>query len=324
MKKLNIFTLIACLFFFACAENDKPKEENSKPVVDAKPHVVAPAFNADSAFVFIEKQLSFGPRTPNSQAHNQCANFMTQKLKSYGGEVKLQDFEVTAHDGKVLKGQNIFAAFNPKATKRIILAAHWDTRPWADNDTKDKDKPIMGANDGASGVAVILEIARVLSTSKTQPNVGVDVIFFDLEDYGVSDKADSYCYGSQYWAKNKENYRAFYGILLDMVGGKNALFAKEGKSMEFAPSVVDKVWASAQKAGHGQYFLMQQVGGIIDDHVYVSELGGFPMIDIINYSHKPDDRFGDFWHTHADNLEVIDKNTLKAVGETVLDVLYNE
>jgi hypothetical protein len=315
MNKFYLLAFFAVSVLFSCENKNENKQNNTPPKSEVvKNFVAAPSFVSDSAYFFIEKQLSFGARTPNSQAHIACGDFLVKTLESYGAKVDVQSFEVTAHDGKILKGRNIFASFFPEKNKRILLGAHWDTRPWADNDT----------NDGASGVAVLLEIARVLSVSPQKPTVGTDIIFFDLEDYGSSGKADSYCYGSQHWAKNKGNYTAFYGILLDMVGGKNALFTKEGKSMEYAPSVADNVWNIAQKLGYGNLFLMQQTDGIIDDHVYVSETGGFPMIDIINYSPEPQNRFGDFWHTHKDNIEVIDKNTLKAVGETVLHTLYNE
>ncbi len=222
-----------------------------------KPAVTAPAFNQDSAFSFIEKQVSFGPRIPNTPDHIRCSDYLVKKLKKYGAQVTEQDFQAKAYDGKMLRSKNIIASINPAATKRILLGAHWDTRPWSDEDSKSPAKTFDGANDGASGVGILIEIARVLTTAPTKPAVGVDIILFDSEDYGKSEHQDSYCLGSQYWAKNKHvtNYSAYYGILLDMAGAKGARFSKEGVSMEFAPSVVNKVWEQASALCLNQIFI---------------------------------------------------------------------
>jgi glutaminyl-peptide cyclotransferase len=324
MNRLTKYILLFSfgnLLFCSCDENTK----TDKPeIIKENTSVQAPAFNQDSAYYFIEKQVSFGPRIPNTQAHAQCSDYFVRTLKQYGLQVMEQDFQAKAYDGKMLRSKNIIASINPGATKRILLAAHWDTRPWSDEDDKNPTKTFDGANDGASGIGILLEIARAVSKAEKKPTVGIDLIFFDSEDYGKSEHQDSYCLGSQYWAKNKHvpNYSAYYGILLDMVGAKDARFSKEGVSMEYAPSVVNRVWDQASALGYNQYFIHQTTGHITDDHLYVNKLGQIPMIDIIEYDSGKG--FGQYWHTQDDNMKVIDKNTLKAVGQTLLQALYSE
>jgi glutaminyl-peptide cyclotransferase len=332
--KNSVYGLSLLLFtmLIACSEKQDKPSTVSKPVEVAR--VVAPRFNADSAYQLIEKQVSFGPRVPNTQAHEKCGFYLTNTLKNSGWEVQTQEFNAKAFDGTSLRLKNIIASYNPKVKKRVLLAAHWDTRPFADQDDESKMKvPIDGANDGGSGVGVLLEIARAISSSDSKLSIGVDIILFDGEDYGQPDFAmemgwikDSWCLGSQYWAKNKHqaDYLAFYGILLDMVGARNAKFAKEGISMRYAPSVVKKVWETAHQLGFQGYFIDQQSPAITDDHVYVNEIAGIPMIDIIEFNTLGQNYFGDYWHTHADNMDIIDKATLDVVGQTVLTVLYNE
>jgi len=317
---LVAFLSVSTFAFFSCEEskNIPPPPKETKAVVQP------PTFNADSAFAYIAKQVSFGPRIPNTPGHIQCSDYLVLKLKKFGATVYEQDFQTKAFDGKLLRAKNVIGSFNPEAKKRLLLAAHWDTRPWSDEDAKFPLKPFDGANDGASGVGILLEIARIISQSVQKPSVGIDIILFDAEDYGKSGAEDSYCLGAQYWAKNKHlpNYSAYYGILLDMVGAKNASFNKEGVSMQYAPSIVNKVWDKASSLGYGNYFTSKQVGSITDDHYYVNKIAKIPMIDIIDYSDS--DGFGDFWHTQEDNLTVIDKATLNAVGQTLLHVIYNE
>ena len=325
--KYSVYLILLLIFVFSC-----DKSTNEKPVIITESTVKVPLFNADSAYYFIEKQVSFGPRVPNSSAHQLCANWMTTTLKKYNFNVVEQKFQEKAYDENVLDLVNIIAEYNPNAKKRILLAAHWDTRHIADRDTERQNEPILGANDGGSGVGVLLEIARVLSQNDL--NIGVDIILFDGEDYGQPDDSkfpymeNSWCLGSQYWSRNKhkENYYPNYGILLDMVGAKNARFAKEGVSMYFAKNIVDKVWKTAHKIGYSDYFTFQTSEQITDDHLYVNQIAQIPMINIIEYSpfSKNGGYFGDYHHTHNDNMDIINKNTLKAVGQTLLEVIYNE
>jgi hypothetical protein len=334
MKKL-LWALICTSGLIACDKKERRVEENTSPPPVIT--VTAPIFNADTAYAFIEKQVDFGPRVPNTQPHRQCGDYLITTLKQYGANVTVQDFVAEAYNGTKLQSRNIIASYFPNATKRILLAAHWDTRHVADKDVVDQNKPIDGANDGASGVGVLLEIARIMQADTMKPNVGVDIILFDSEDYGEPETSQPedipnrnnkifWCLGSQYWSKNKHvpNYSAYYGILLDMVGAKGATFAKEGTSMEYAASVVERVWNIAQALGYGGMFINRNSPGITDDHVFVNRDAKIPMIDILDYDSAGEDYFGPYHHTHADNMQIIDKTTLKAVGQTVLQTLYEE
>jgi hypothetical protein len=320
MKKALLPLLM--LFTLVCCKNE-PKTAKTEPEV-TKVKVNVPDFVADSAYAWVKAQVDFGPRNPGSKGHAQTADYLVAELKRFAPEVALQTAPIKMHDGKTFPLKNIIASFNPEARKRILLAAHWDTRPWADQDISDQKQPILGANDGASGVAVLLEIARQLAANPLA--IGIDLVLFDLEDYGVSEVADSYCMGSQYWAKNphKNGYSAQYGILLDMVGARDARFYQEGTSLYFAPHIVRKVWNTAFDLGYGQYFAFQQSPPITDDHYYVNQLIGIPMIDIIQHDPTTANGFGSYWHTHADDLSQIDPATLKAVGQTLLQLLYHE
>lgn len=290
-------------------------------------------FQADSAYAHVEAQCAFGPRVPNSEAHRACADYIVNCFKQYGLQVTEQKADLKAWDGKVLHSRNIIAAYRPEATERILLCAHWDSRPWADADPDSANhrKPVMAANDGASGVAVLLELARLMP--QLNPAVGVDFICFDSEDYGApywaEDKAphdgSDWCLGSQYWARNPhvEGYRARYGILLDMVGGKDARYCYEGISLRYAREVVVRVWDAAQRVGAGNLFLQQEGSYAQDDHVPLNEIAGIPTIDIIPYldgTHT----FGATWHTVNDTPENIAPATLGAVGQTMLQVLAEE
>lgn len=324
-----IFSIL--LLNSGCEDKKKTASQPSSSEV-AEKKVTVPSFNADSAYLFVKKQVDFGPRVPNTPAHRKCGKYLEEKFKELGLEVVVQSFNKKAYNGTELALNNIIASTNPAATKRIIVASHWDTRPYADQDSENQKQPIDGANDGASGVGVILELARIIQTSEVKPEVGLDFILFDGEDYGQPDFAeeekmrDSWCLGSQYWSENmhKPGYSAYYGILLDMVGAKNAKFAMEGTSMHYAPSVVQKVWNMAHSKGFANHFIFQQSPPIIDDHTYVNDIARIPMIDIIEYNAGGDNYFGDYWHTHDDDMSIIDPATLKAVGQTVLEVLYRE
>ncbi len=340
MKNITKHLLLAGFSFFALAScSDKGTETKQPPKVAeqqvSKPVVKAPDFNADSAYSYIDQQVAFGPRVPNTKEHEACGDYLIATLKRLGAEVTVQEFEATAFDGTKLQLRNIVGSFRPDLKKRVLLAAHWDTRPFSDQEKDpeaDLKKPIDGANDGASGVGILMEVGRSIQSDLKNLNVGVDLMFFDGEDYGepefyegVSQVRDSYCLGSQYWANNRHvaGYHAYYGILLDMAGGKGAHFYQEGVSLQFAPTIVKKVWDQGHALGYGEFFVRQPTYPITDDHVYVNR-SGIPMIDIIDHDPASDSFFGHYWHTHKDNMEVIDKKTLKAVGQTLLGVLYSE
>jgi glutaminyl-peptide cyclotransferase len=325
----------ACAFF-SCTAPMEEKPEPQKPTVSRqeklKDLITPPDFNADSAYFFIKQQVDFGPRVPGSEAHKKCAFFLEKKLKNYGMEVLLQKAELAVFTGKKVPAINIIGRYLPEEKNRILLMAHWDTRPFADRDKEKRTQPIDGANDGASGVAVLLEIARQIHLAENKPPIGIDIIFFDVEDYGqpqetmMLDKSNTWCLGSQHWARNPHvsDYRAKYGILLDMVGAKNAIFPKEGHSMHYAAPVVEKVWKTAARLGYAKYFIdNRDYRGLTDDHYYINTIAHIPSIDIVHYDPYKND-FGDFHHTHKDNMSIIDKETLYAVGHTLLDVVFNE
>ena len=274
----------------------------------------------------------------NSRGHDLCGEWIVSKFKEYGCKVTTQTATLAGYDGTKLRSRNIMASINPEATTRILLCAHWDSRPWADNDPDSANwrKPILAANDAASGVAVMLELARIIGKSKDEKafnkQLGIDFVCFDAEDWGtpqwadVADNADSWALGAQYWSKNlPQGYEARYGILLDMVGGVGAKFYREGMSMQYAPEIVKKVWRAAREVGFGSYFPKEDGGVITDDHVPVNQFAKIPTIDIIPYyADCQQSSFGPTWHTLADNMENIDKNTLKAVGQTLVQVIYKE
>lgn len=312
---------------------------NSKKTADAAAGAdavaVGPAFNPDSAYAFCQAQCDFGPRTMNSEAHKRCGEWIAAKFRSYGLTVTEQKADLKGYDGTMLHSTNIIASFRPELTTRILVCAHWDSRPWADNDPDSTNwrKPVMAANDGASGVAVMLEIARLLKSHADSIKVGVDFVCFDAEDWGTpqwSDQADdasTWALGADYWSHNphKAGYEARFGILLDMVGGQGASFYQEGVSKQYAPGIVDKVWAAARTVGYGSYFPTEDGGMITDDHVPVNQIAKIPTIDIIPY--YPDcqqSSFGPTWHTISDDMNHIDRSTLQAVGQTVIQVLFAE
>ena len=327
---------IGGLHYYKNADSKVPNIEETEE--GAKVNPVGPSFNADSAYAFTKAQCDFGPRDMNSRGHDLCGEWIVSKFKEYGCKVTTQTATLAGYDGTKLRSRNIMASINPEATTRILLCAHWDSRPWADNDPDSANwrKPILAANDAASGVAVMLELARIIGKSKDEKafnkQLGIDFVCFDAEDWGtpqwadVADNADSWALGAQYWSKNlPQGYEARYGILLDMVGGVGAKFYREGMSMQYASEIVKKVWRAAREVGFGSYFPKEDGGVITDDHVPVNQFAKIPTIDIIPYyADCQQSSFGPTWHTLADNMENIDKNTLKAVGQTLVQVIYKE
>lgn len=327
-NKIKIaFLLIGIVFFFSNCKNDK-----KTPSPSAKPGPVKavkiPKFERDSAYSYVAKQVDFGPRVPNTPEHVACKNWLVEKMTTLGASVIAQDFQAKAYTGEMLNGTNIIAQYNLDNPNRILLCAHWDSRHISDYDPieANKDKPVLGADDGGSGVGVLMEIARHLQ--QTPIDLGVDIIFFDLEDYGESKGEDykTWCLGSQHWSKtpHKAGYRAKYGILLDMVGASNAQFTQEEVSMSFAPTLMRKVWKLGQGMGYSTYFLNDRTKAIIDDHVFVNQIARIPTIDIINKPKGSETGFTKCWHTQCDDLSNIDKRTLRAVGQTVLATVYRE
>lgn len=326
----NLFITGMALSLIACSCG---KTTTNNTSVTGSYQKVSPEFNADSAYAYVDKQVAFGPRVPNTAEHVACGDYLVAEMKRFGAEVQEQKMVVTAYDGTKLNARNIIASYGLDKKNRVLLFAHWDTRPYSDHDPDPANhkKPLLGANDGASGVGVLMEIGRILQTKS--PEVGVDIIFFDAEDYGMPEFAtkslvegNTWCLGSQYWAKTPHvpNYKAKFGILLDMVGAEGATFYKEAISMDYAANIVEKVWSTARQLNYGKFFIDKEMGGVTDDHVPVNEIRRIPSIDIIDYRLEAENGFFHSWHTQKDDMRNISKETLNVVGQTVLEVVYKE
>ncbi|MDC0230827.1 M28 family peptidase [Aureispira] len=318
---LSTLILICCL---SCETDNSPPPPHSAPLIDV------PIFNRDSAYSYVQKQVDFGPRVPETQKHNACANWLKEKFHSFGWKTQFQEAIVTGFDDQPMHIKNIIATLNPNLKNRILVCAHWDTRRIADQDTENKDKPILGADDGGSGVGVLLELARALSTQEIK--TGVDIVLFDAEDQGESSnekgeyRKKTWCIGSQYWSKNMHTMtkKPFMGILLDMVGSKGARFPREGLSVRHAAGIVNQVWGEALGLGYSDLFVNDKFQELVDDHLFINDIAKIPTIDIINLPTNPtaNGTFGHYWHTHKDNMSIIDKHTLGAVGDVLIQVLY--
>ncbi|MDH8700920.1 hypothetical protein M2138_000254 [Dysgonomonadaceae bacterium PH5-43] len=320
--------LIICLFI-AMVSCNKETKQNTEVKMEVTNNCI-PTFNADSAYNYTAQQVAFGPRVPNSKAHKACANYFISEFKKFGAEVIEQDATLRTYDNIALEAKNIIASFNLENKNRILLCAHWDSRPFADHDSNpDNHKtPIDGANDSAGSCGILMEIARQIGINN--PTIGVDIILFDAEDWGVPKFENKYeggwCLGSKYWAANPhtQGYTAKYGILLDMASAKNARFYKETVSMYYASDIVKKVWQKAHELGYEEYFVNKYGGSIEDDHVPVNQIRKIPCIDIIQSDPNSQNGFGSYWHTVDDNMDAVSKETIKAVGETITHIIYNE
>ncbi len=340
MKRKNKFAitglaLLPFLFLLTGCPGSKDNDrivtsDTTKPAPPAD--IKVPAFNADSAYYFTQTQVDFGPRIPGTKAHKKCLDFIVAELEKDSLHPMVQTSKARTFDGKQYEFNNVMISSDPKNNARILICTHWDTRPWSDMEAVDSNKPFDGADDGASGVAMLLEVARHLKGA----GVGVDLVFFDLEDYGQQEgkngettkypeQDNTWCLGSQYWAKNLPTNFIMprYGILLDMVGGKDAVFPMEGTSLMYAPKVVNHIWDIASTLGYSGYFTRDRTAPTIDDHKYVNELAGIPTIDIVHYDVKTRD-YPYFHHKQSDNMSVIDKKTMGVVGNLLLHVIYLE
>ncbi|NOY76584.1 MAG: M28 family peptidase [Calditrichaeota bacterium] len=275
-----------------------------------------PTFDGKRAYAYLVKQCDFGPRNPGSIGHRKAQAYLVKEFSKYTDRVRLQPFPfVNYKDNLHLTLHNIIASFGHK-TPRILLAAHWDTRPWADQDPnpKNRNTPILGANDGASGVAVLLEIARHLK--ENPPPVGVDLALWDGEDSGREGHSDEYLQGSRYFAQNKPpSYDPEFSILLDMIGDRDLQIYEEGNSVSYAPEVVNRVWGMASKLGYPQFIPTVRYT-IVDDHLPLLEVG-IPSIDVIDFDYP-------YWHTLGDTPDKCSAKSLKVVGQVLLNVIYSK
>ena len=321
------FLLFLLTFFVSCG--GRTRQGTAPDTIALQP---APAFVADSAMAYVEAQCAFGPRVPGSQAHEACADWLVGKFQSFGAEVSEVRTTLNGYDGQPMTCRNIQARLFPDAIDRILITAHWDSRAWADNDPDDArhHTPVPAANDGASGVAVMLEMARTIAA--TGLSYGIDFVCFDLEDQGTPEWAEDtgeesfWCLGSRYWAQQAAaiGYRPRYGVNLDMVGGRGARFAQEGFSRQYAKPVVDMVWHLGIQLGFGEYFVLKDAGYVTDDHLPVNRIAYIPCIDIIPSVEGASSSFGPTWHTLSDTPENIDPAVMQAVGQTLLQLIYND
>ena len=324
-----ISSIIFMLALCSCSINNRQGTQAVESAVERMTPVMV--FNADSAYKYIKAQVDLGARVPGSEPHRKCAGLIENKLVEFGADsVITQQTTAKNYLGQKIPIINIMGQFNPEATKRVLLLAHWDTRPWADNDPDEQNrhKPVLGANDGGSGVAVLLELARLMGEKR--PEVGVDLLFVDGEDSGNSDNWDNneetWCLGTQYWINNmpyNDENRPKYGILLDMVGGANATFYREYLSERSAPRLNDKIWQIAELSGYGDRFVSKVRGGVTDDHIFINK-AGIPCVDIIECGNEETGTFNPTWHTVNDDLRHIDRTTLKVVGQTMVNTIYTE
>ena len=291
-------------------------------------------FSADSAYTYIVQQLAFGARVPGTKAHEACGNWLVSELARHGAQVKSQYGTMTNYAGMPQAIRNVVAILEGNTSHAILLCAHWDCRPWSDEEElyENRFSPVMGANDGASGVGVILEIVRQLSIRKSKGEFipSIQVVFFDCEDMGTPahftgvQREHTWCLGSQLWAKeyNRSLQSIQYGVLLDMVGDPSATFPKEYFSMQYAGAYVERLWREANKLGYGRYFVQQATYyPITDDHYYVNTIASIPCVDVIDYKINTETGFAEWWHTQHDDIQNINKQTLQAVGETVLTTI---
>ena len=330
--RVTFFFLLILLISISC-DRDISRKPTEKRIEIQEKVVHLPDFSADSAYQFIAGQLAFGPRVPGTEAHEACYKWLVEIMTQFADTVLVQQFKQRVYNRNIFEGKNIISSFNPAAKKRILLAAHWDSRPYADHDPDPKNHrtPIDGANDGASGVGVLMELSRLLHQSPLSENLGIDIIFFDLEDYGPPADERSFgddefwALGSQYWARNphQRNYQAQFGILLDMVGAADAVFPREAFSMQYAAWVLDRVWDAASNLGYGHIFVNRNGPPISDDHMPINQVLKIPMIDIIHLDENSiNSTFFEQWHTLGDNLSQIDPRTLLIVGQVVTKVVY--
>ena len=321
--------LVLLLLCVSCVKQQQSSTTNSQ----------LSTFSADSAYTYIAQQLAFGARVPGTQAHEACGDWLLSELARHGAQVKNQHGTMTNYAGKPQAIRNIVAILEGNTSHAILLCAHWDCRPWSDEEElyEDRFEPVMGANDGASGVGVILEMVRQLSIRKSKGEFipTVQVVFFDCEDMGTpahftgSQRDHTWCLGSQYWAQQlkiqNSKFKINYGVLLDMVGDPSATFPKEYFSIQYAGGYVEQLWHTAQRLGYGRYFVQQATYyPITDDHYYVNTIAGIPCVDIIDYKTNTETGFAEWWHTQHDDIQNINKQTLQAVGETVLTTICSK
>ena len=280
-----------------------------------------PGFDEDNAFQYLLKQCEFGPRNPSSEGYYKCLSFMIDELDKTAEDIIVQEFTYQEKKHRTRHNlQNVIARFNVDSEFQTVISCHWDTRPWADaeEDRKDRNTPIIGANDGASGVAVLLELARIMG--ETPPPIGVNLVFFDGEDMGIPGENETYCQGSRFFAKNLPIPKPNEAINLDMVADKQLHLPVEKYSLEFHPKLVRYLWKRAEEMGLDAFDITPQ-HAIYDDHVPLYQIAGIPSIDLIDFKYP--NPYANFWHTLDDLPENCSAESLGQVGRLMVDYIYN-
>lgn len=303
--------LIVPLMLSGCAET------GGSPPGAAVERVDRPAFSGSAAFELLRQQVAFGPRVPGTEGHARQLEWMREWLAARADTVVVQPFSYTTGSGETLRLTNLFARFQPEARDRVLLVAHWDTRPWADQARRpeERERPISGANDGASGTAVLLHLAELFR--QQAPPVGVDLLLVDGEDYGP--EIEDMLLGAKYFASNPPaGYAPLYGVLLDMVGDADPRFPVEGYSAQYAPEVVQRVWGVARDLGYSDVFPNVSGGHVTDDHVPLNE-AGIRTANVIDFDYGPRNAY---WHTPLDVPEHTSPETLGIVGDVIAELVY--
>jgi Zn-dependent M28 family amino/carboxypeptidase len=307
---------LSLVLALACGGADGRGEQGS----GASSAVSYPRFDGAAAYDFVERQVEFGPRVPGRPGHRAMAEWVEGYLAARADTLIIQRFTHVTASGDTLPLVNFLARFRPSASASLLLLAHWDTRPVSDAaaEAEDREKPVPGANDGASGTAILLELAEMLS--ERPPPRGVDLLLVDGEDYGDFSEDRDVFLGSRYFALNQpDGFEAEYGVLLDMVGDRELHIYVEGNSNRLAPEVVDRVWSIAERLGFGDIFHRSTRHTIRDDHLPLNEVG-IPTADIIDFDYP--DSSQRYWHTPEDTPDKVSASSLGVVGTVMTRLIY--
>lgn len=281
---------------------------------DGSPPIAPGEFDGAAAYGYVVRQLAFGPRISGSPASQQAGDWLDSLLRTQADTVVVQSWSHTTHAGSSIQLRNFIARFRPDAPDRILLLAHWDSRPRSDGPgTHDTTLPVPGANDGASGVAILLGVADALKRNPPPPGVGVDLLFVDGEDYGTFPSTDVLL-GSKYYASHlPQGPKPVFAVLFDMVGDRSLQIYQEGYSLTGAPEVVERVWNVAARMGHDSVFIAASRHSITDDHIPLQE-AGIHAIDVIDFDYP-------YWHTPEDTADKVSARSLQIVGDVALGII---
>ena len=304
MKRILFLVLI---LFFSC--NTKPRNS-----------IDIPNFDSNKAFTYLVKQCEFGPRNPGSSGHLEFSNYLETFLSELEGNLIIQEFIYTEPITNMERnGKNFIIQFNENAEYRLLLGAHWDTRSLSDQDeeVENQSLPVLGANDGASGTSVLMELATIIS--EKNPEIGIDIVFFDAEDGGFSGQPETFALGSRFFAENLPIVKPNFAIIVDMVGDKNLSIPIERISYNIAPEKVKEIWNLAEELSLPAFKKTIDLE-IYDDHVPLWEVAAIPAIDIIDFQYP--NMFYNHWHTQRDTPENCSPQSLGQVGNLLVNYIY--